>query len=73
MKPGERRVAVTPSDARTLIADGFRVVVERSTTRCFPDNEYERIGAEMVDEGAWIADAPAHAIVVGLKEVRASR
>ena len=34
VKPGEERVAVVPSDVKKLLDAGFRVSVERSSTRC---------------------------------------
>lgn len=35
VKPGERRVPITPKDTKTLIDYGYRVVVERSAMRAF--------------------------------------
>ncbi len=59
----ERRVAVTPALAEHLIATGIDVVVERSDRRIFRNEEYEAVGAELVDT------LPATDIVIGVKEV----
>lgn len=67
-KPGERRTPLVPRDALRLLQRGISVTVERSTTRCFCDEEYEDIGAKMVPSGSW-KHAPLDAIILGLKEL----
>ena len=69
VKRGERRVAVTPSNARKLIAGGFRVAVERSEARCFGDAEYAAAGCRLVASGSWRRRAPRSALICGLKEL----
>ena len=39
-KPFERRTALTPANVAKLLAAGFEVTIERSTVRCFPDEDY---------------------------------
>jgi alanine dehydrogenase len=50
MKDGEGRVALDPSHASTLIADGHRVLVERSAGLLsgFSDEDYLAVGAEIL-------------------------
>lgn len=69
VKPGEERVILTPADVEKLIKEGVQVTVERSPTRCHPDEEYEKIGATMVKSETWFTDAPKDAIIIGLKEL----
>mmetsp|Transcript_52310 Transcript_52310/g.131383 ORF Transcript_52310/g.131383 Transcript_52310/m.131383 type:complete len:361 (-) Transcript_52310:78-1160(-) len=68
IKPFERRTLLTPSNARALVEAGHTVTVERSTTRCFPDEEFEAAGCRLVDQGTWTT-APSDAVVCGLKEL----
>jgi len=72
-KPLEHRSCLTPTTAKQLLAAGYPVVVERSSTnphyaRIFADDEFERAGATLVDEGAYKA-APSDHIILGLKEL----
>ncbi len=56
IKPDERRVALTPSGARTLVRAGHDVCVERSAGvgSGFPDEAYLAAGAELGDvESVW--------------------
>jgi hypothetical protein len=66
VKVGEHRAAITPTVAKKLIDEGFFVCVERSKTRCFSDEDYQRAGAKLVEHGTW-RTAPKDAIIVGLK------
>ena len=63
--PVDRRVALTPSQAKTVMTKfpGVEVVVERSDIRCFSDLEYEREGIRLVDS---LDDCD---IIFGVKEV----
>lgn len=64
----ERRSPLVPADAGRLVAAGVPVTVEDSPRRCFPIGEYEAAGCAVAEEGTW-ADAPADAVVLGLKEL----
>ncbi|KAI1909245.1 Saccharopine dehydrogenase [Ophidiomyces ophidiicola] len=69
----EHRSALTPSTTRSLLDAGYTIKVERSPTsplrkRIFPDQEFEKAGAELVPEGSWV-NAPRDSIIVGLKEL----
>jgi alanine dehydrogenase len=54
IKDRENRVAVTPAGVGEYVARGHRVIVEREagTGSAFTNAEYERAGAELVDEHA---------------------
>lgn len=69
-KPGEARVALTPEGARTLVSEGVPVFVERCDNRVFRDEEYTAAGAELTSQPWW--QAPADAVVLGLKELAES-
>lgn len=64
----ERRTPITPADAGRLVADGAVVTVEDSPRRIFPVEDYAAAGCAVAPAGGWI-DAPADAVVVGLKEL----
>ncbi|MGR3466411.1 MAG: saccharopine dehydrogenase, partial [Shimia sp.] len=64
----EARTGLTPDGVRRLIADGHRVTVEDSATRILPTEAYAEAGAEIAPAHSWL-DAPAEAIVFGLKEL----
>eukprot|EP00756_Hemistasia_phaeocysticola_P030517 Hpha_TRINITY_DN16296_c2_g12::TRINITY_DN16296_c2_g12_i1::g.11374::m.11374/K00290/LYS1; saccharopine dehydrogenase (NAD+, L-lysine forming) len=70
-KPNERRTPLTPGDAKTLIAAGHKVTVERWENRCFHDDEYEAAGCELATYWTW-ESAPADAVILGLKELPGS-
>lgn len=70
-RPTERRTPLVPADVGRLVAEGIDVVVERSARRAFPDADYRVAGGRLVEPGSWM-DAPAHAFVVGLKELPAA-
>ena len=63
--PIDRRVALTPAQAKTVMHrfPGVEVVAERSDIRCYPDKEYEREGIRLVDS---LEDCK---IILGVKEV----
>ena len=43
----ERRVSLSPSDCKTLIEKGIKVLIQPSMTRCFSDSEYTECGVEI--------------------------
>lgn len=67
-RPNEDRVGITPEGVGRLIADGFTVTVEDSTSRVIATEEYARAGATIAPAGSW-PDAPDDAIIFGLKEL----
>jgi hypothetical protein len=72
-KAKEQRVTVTPDGCKALLEAGFRVVVERSSTRVIPDDEYGAVaGVEMAEANAWRAlSHDDNLLIVGLKVRRA--
>ncbi len=69
-RPHEERVGLTPEGAAALIAAGFKVTVEDSESRAIPIDGYREAGCDIAAEGSW-PDAPADAIILGLKELPA--
>ncbi|MEA3292810.1 MAG: saccharopine dehydrogenase [Pseudomonadota bacterium] len=67
-KAHEARTPLTPGDAARLLRQGFRIVVERSEDRVFPDGDYQSAGCELVAAGSWVA-APEEAFILGIKEL----
>lgn len=67
-RPTERRTPLLPEGAKELMADGYKVVVEKSDNRIIPNADYEAAGCEMVDAGGW-QQHPEDAIILGLKEL----
>lgn len=63
----EKRVALVPTDLAVL-GEKYRIMVESSPIRCFPDEAYQSVGAEIVPAGSWIHYP--HAWVVGLKGLK---
>ena len=58
--PGERRVAITPTNVKLLLKKGFaRILVERGagSEAQFTDEAYEQAGAETVDRGTLFSDS----------------
>ncbi|TDL15969.1 saccharopine dehydrogenase [Rickenella mellea] len=70
-KEFERRTALTPAAAKTLVESGFDIFVERDEQRIFDDVEYERVGCTLKENNSW-PSAPAHIPIIGLKELPAS-
>ena len=64
----EERVGITPDGAAGLIAAGMTVTVEESRQRAVPIVGYREAGCAIAPEGSW-PDAPADAIIFGLKEL----
>jgi saccharopine dehydrogenase (NAD+, L-lysine-forming) len=67
-RPNEDRVGLTPEGAAQLVAKGIRVTVEESRSRAIPIDGYRAAGCAIAPENAW-PDAPADAIIFGLKEL----
>jgi len=64
----EQRVGVTPQGVKALMASGLQVTVEDSATRAIPTDAYRATGCAIAAEHSWV-DAPADAIIFGLKEL----
>ena len=64
----EERVGLTPEGAAALVEAGIRVTVEVSSVRAIGIDGYRAAGCEIGVENSW-PDAPAEAIVFGLKEL----
>jgi H+-translocating NAD(P) transhydrogenase subunit alpha len=58
---GERRVALVPETVSKLAASGFEIRVERGAgvSAGFADADYERAGAELVEQGALVSEGGA--------------
>jgi len=67
-RPNEERVGLTPEGAASLVKSGLRVTVEESSVRAIPIDGYRAAGCEIAAENLW-PDAPADAIIFGLKEL----
>ena len=67
-RTNEERVGLTPEGARALLEAGLRVTVEESSARAIPIDGYRAAGCEIAPENSW-PDAPADAIIFGLKEL----
>ncbi|WP_412469742.1 saccharopine dehydrogenase [Oceanospirillum sp. RT-1-3] len=68
-KPFEERSALTPQAALMLKELGHEVIIERSPSRIFKDDEFEALGLKMMPTNSWINFAPANAFILGLKEL----
>lgn len=68
VKPQEHRCGLTPQIAKELLSEGYKISVEKSPVRCYPDKDYESIGCTLVETATWY-DAPQDAFIVGLKEL----
>ncbi|GGQ65188.1 saccharopine dehydrogenase [Couchioplanes azureus] len=64
----ERRCALSPADAGTLIRRGARITVEESPQRIYPLADYVAQGCATAPAGSWV-HAPSQAVVLGLKEL----
>ncbi|NNM60321.1 MAG: hypothetical protein HKM04_10980 [Legionellales bacterium] len=63
----ERRTPLVPEDAEKLVQAGISVVVEKSNDRVFQDNEYQKVGCELVDSQSWIYANSQNTVILGLK------
>jgi len=59
----ERRVPLTPSDAASLIKDGYEIWLQPSKIRTFPDKAYEDVGAVVSED---LSSCP---LIIALKEI----
>ena len=59
----ERRCSLTPTEVEKLTADGIKVLVQPSTSRCYSDEEFEEVGATIQED---ISEA---SVIFGVKEV----
>lgn len=67
-KKNEQRAALTPQYAKVLIENGFTINIERSKASIFDDEEYEKVGCNLVPAGSW-RNAPKDNYIIGLKEL----
>ncbi|WP_128253190.1 saccharopine dehydrogenase [Falsirhodobacter deserti] len=67
-RPHEERTGLTPEGVAALVAQGFRVTVEDSPTRCIATAVYAEAGAQIAPAESWPV-APRDAIIFGLKEL----
>ena len=67
-RPFEERVGLTPEGAAELIAVGITVTVEDSDVRAIGIQGYRDAGCAIAAQNSW-PDAPADAILFGLKEL----
>lgn len=67
-RDNEKRCALTPSGAAMLLAEGFDISIEASTSRVFSVVEYQNAGCRIVEAGSW-PQAPQQAVILGLKEL----
>lgn len=67
-RENEERVGLTPEGCAALIDAGLRVTVEQSDVRALPIDGYRDAGAQIAPQNSW-PDAPADAIIFGLKEL----
>ncbi|KAF9067746.1 saccharopine dehydrogenase [Rhodocollybia butyracea] len=67
-KEFERRGALTPTTAKSLIDAGFDIYVERDEQRIFEDSEYEAQGCTLVAHNSW-QSAPLTVPIIGLKDL----
>ena len=62
------RVGITPEGVTALMEQGFRVTVEASDSRVIATDAYAATGCTIAPQNSW-PDAPADAIIFGLKEL----
>jgi len=67
-KPFERRSPLTPTTASMMIKDGWEVVVEKSRTRIYQDELFEKVGCKMAESQSWV-NSPLDCYILGLKEI----
>ncbi len=67
-RENEERTGLTPEGAKALLDAGIRVTVEESSVRAIAIQGYLDAGVDVAPENSW-PDAPADAIIFGLKEL----
>ena len=67
-RANEERVGLTPEGCAALIKAGIRVTIEESDVRAIAIDGYRAAGAAIAAQNSW-PDAPADAIIFGLKEL----
>ena len=67
-KPGECRMALTPSVAGKLLQQGVQVTVEESVSGCFPSADFAAVGCRIEPAGSW-QQSSHDTIILGLKEL----
>ncbi|KQC15162.1 MAG: hypothetical protein APR63_04290 [Desulfuromonas sp. SDB] len=60
----EKRAPLIPEDVEKLTAQGYKIMVQPSEYRIFPEHQYKKAGAQIVDDLS-----PAD-IILGIKEVK---
>lgn len=60
----ERRVPLNPEQVHRLVSAGFKVLVQPSGFRVFPDEQYRQVGATVTE------DLQQADLILGVKEVR---
>ena len=61
--PPDSRVPLNPQQCAQLIKSGLNIIVQKSESRCFPDEDYLALGIPMADQ---VSDQD---ILMGVKEV----
>ena len=67
-RDNEKRTALTPDGARSLLDKGMRVSIEASPSRIISTADYAAKGCTIVPQNSW-PDAPKDALILGLKEL----
>ena len=68
-RDNEKRVGITPLEAKNLLNHGIKVSIEESKSRIIPVSNYRDVGCEIVKEKSW-PNAPLETIIFGLKELQ---
>ena len=66
IKAFERRTPLIPIHAKELIKKGFKVFVEKSNKRLYQDEEYKKVGCQIMESGSW-ERAPLKSYILGIK------
>jgi len=67
-RDNEKRVGITPLEAKNLLKLGIKISIEESKSRIIPISKYRDVGCEIVEENSW-PNAPLETIIFGLKEL----
>ena len=63
----EQRSPLVPEDISRLVEKGYRILLEKSKTRAFSDDEFQQAGAELTDL-KWF-EQKSSSLIIGLKEL----